>query len=91
MTSALGAIFVLFDSTIFAAVVIPFRSEITCMAGGAEGCVLGRGIHKRNGHDIAVAAVTPRISPVVARVIPLLVMFVFCRRPAVCCMTQVAL
>ncbi len=60
MTSptTVAAILVLFDSTAFAAIVIPFPFEIIRMTGRAEGRVSGRGIHKRSGHDTAVARAT---------------------------------
>ena len=56
--TAAAAIFVLFDSTVASTIVSPFPIKITRMTGSTEGRVLGRGIHKRGGYDIAVARTT---------------------------------
>lgn len=68
--TATAAILVLFDGTAFPAIVIPFRSEITLMTGGAEGLVYIRGVYKWSRHDFTVAAATAWVNFVVARVVP---------------------
>ena len=68
MTSATAAILVLFDSAAFSANVIVFTFEIICMTGSAVRRILGPTIHKRTDYARAVAATTPRVNSVVARV-----------------------
>ena len=84
MASASAAILVLFDSTAFSANVIVFSVEIICMTGSAVRRILGPTIHKRTDYAIAVAAATPRVPSVVARVFPSRAMFEDAWRPAVC-------
>ena len=84
MTSATAAILVLFNSAAFSANVIVFSVEIICMTGSAIRRILGPTIHKRTDYAIAVAAATPRVSSVVARVVPSRAMFEDAWRPAVC-------
>lgn len=94
MTSAAGAIPVLFDSTGLSANVIAFRFEITRMTGSTIRCVSAPGVHKRIVYTIAVAAATAWICIVVTRVVILIrVIRVMAEvgRPVVCCMTHITL
>ena len=75
MTSATGTILILFDSAVLSANVISFSIEITRMTGSTidcsslRRCILQMGIRKRIVHGIAVAATTPWVPSVVARVV----------------------
>ena len=89
--AAAAAILVLFDCTATSAIVIPCPLEITLMAGSAEGRVLGRGIWNDSRHGIAVAAATPWIPSVVARIVPGSVMAEAGGRPAAGGMTYFTL
>ena len=86
MTSpaAAAAIFVLFDSTAFSAIVITFTFEITLMTGGTEGRVSGRGVGKRKAYARAMAAATPWVPSMVAGVVASRVMTEDAWCPAVC-------
>ena len=84
MTSATAAILVLFDSAAFSANVIVCSVEIICMTGSAVRRILGPAIHKRTDYAIAMAAATPWVNSVIARVIPVTVMTEDTWCPAVC-------
>jgi len=91
MAAAAAAISVLCDSTVVAAIMIAFAFEITSMTGRAERRVLGPGPGNVSADGITVAAVTTRISAVIARIVALRVVTEISRRPAVGGMAHVAL
>ena len=68
VTFATAAILVLFDSAAISTNVIVLTFKIIRMAGSAVRRILGPVIHKRTDYAIAVAAATPRVNSVVARV-----------------------
>lgn len=90
MTSATGAVLVLFDSAIASAIVIAFAAEIirmTCRAIDCISlwrCILRMGIRQRSVHGVSVAAAATRINSVVARVATLRIVAEDVRCPAVC-------
>ena len=90
VTSATGAIFVLFDGAVFSTNVFPFSIEITRMTGSAidsnslRGGILRMGIRKRSVHGVAVTAATTWVLSVIARVAPLSAVLEAGRCPAVC-------
>ena len=91
VTSAAGAIPVLFDGTIFAANVPAIAFEIIRVTGGAIRRVLGIGPGNSSAYYIAVAAGAAWIPAVIARVVPLRAMAEAGWRPAIGGMTHVAL
>ena len=87
--TAAVAIFVLFDSAVFSAVVLAFSSEIIGMAGGTEGCVLGPG--KCNIFVIVpVAGAAAQVAIVVTRIVAGQCVRETDRRPALRGMTVIA-
>lgn len=74
MTSTGAAIPVLFDSAAYAAIVITFTFEVTCVAGGAEGRVLRPWPRQGVGYGITMASVTAQGDSMITRIVSFWIM-----------------